>query len=83
MTHCITGCIFVYINDGVDSNARGTINGLAQMTVSMTRSVGSILPSAILSASLQGDIVGGNLVFILLSLLTAGGILLAVRLPKK
>lgn len=77
------GCIFVFINEDVEDNARGTINGLAQMTVSLMRSFGSIIPSALLSVSLQNNLIDGNLGYILLCMLAAGGIFVALQLPKK
>ncbi|KAI1797427.1 MFS general substrate transporter [Ganoderma leucocontextum] len=77
------GCIFMYINDGAPSKgALGLTNGLAQMTASTVRAIAPAAASSLFSLSLEKHLVGGTLVYWVLCIITAAGIVATRCLPK-
>ena len=78
-----SGTVFVFINDGAPSDARGTLNGLAQITVSLMRAFASLIAASLFAASLEKNIVGGNLVYIFLCVIASGNVYASFQLPNK
>ena len=78
----LSGIIFVFINQGAPADARGTLNGLAQMTVSLTRALAPSTAASLFAVSLERNIAGGNLVYIVLCIMTIASICASFQLPN-
>ncbi|TFK34910.1 major facilitator superfamily domain-containing protein [Crucibulum laeve] len=77
------GCIYMYITSASpNKRSLGAINGLAQTLVSISRILAPALASSLLSLSIQHNILGGYLVYLVLGLVVVGCIMLAGRLPR-
>lgn len=63
-------------------SALGTVNGLAQAVVCVTRSLAPSFASSLFAISLQRGWAGGNAVYYMLLAITACGMRLTVMLPK-
>lgn len=72
----------MYISDGAPSKgALGLTNGLAQMTASTVRAIAPAASSSLFSVSLEKDLAGGTLVYWVLCVITATGLVATRRLP--
>jgi hypothetical protein len=76
-------CIFVFINEGVDDYSRGTVNGLAQMSVSTVRAIAPISASSLSAATMQSNLAGGNMAYIVLTVVPLVSIFMAFQLHNK
>ena len=59
------------------------MNGLAQTVTSIMRAVGPAAATSLFAASLEGNIAGGNFVYIMLVALSSLSLLLVARLPTE
>ncbi|KAG8730174.1 hypothetical protein FRC12_020432 [Ceratobasidium sp. 428] len=62
-------------------SALGTVNGLAQMVASASRAVGPAVATSLFAYSIKNNVLGGNLVWVVLVLLALSGVVVASRLP--
>ncbi|KAF7369821.1 MFS domain-containing protein [Mycena venus] len=75
----------IFIMDAAPSRASlGSVNGLAQMVGTVLRSVAPSFSSSLFALSAEHrEIVGGNLVFIVLVVATLGAVRFSLLLPRK
>lgn len=81
-----SGCIFMYITASSPNRASlGSVNGLAQLSVSIVRTVGPATANSLFSLSIDPSrhYLGGNLVYWVLSGLTIFALFAASFLPEK
>jgi hypothetical protein len=64
-------------------NALGAINGMGQMSVSVTHAIGPVTAASIFAFSKEHNILGGQAVFVFLCIPAAGLLWLASYLPKE
>nr|GAT52472.1 major facilitator superfamily multidrug-resistance DHA1 sub-family [Mycena chlorophos] len=77
------GAIFMFVTACAPKSSRGTVNGLAQTTVSLSRALGPALVTSLFSFSLQMELLGGYFVYLVFLLLSCGAMMLAARLPEE
>ncbi|KZT33163.1 MFS general substrate transporter [Sistotremastrum suecicum HHB10207 ss-3] len=64
------GCIFMLITSSApSSSALGTVNGMAQTSASIARAIGPETATGLFARSIQKRLLGGNLVYLILSIL--------------
>ncbi|KAJ1299323.1 hypothetical protein OPQ81_011041 [Rhizoctonia solani] len=63
--------------------SRGTVNGLAQMVASASRAVGPGVATSLFAFSVKSEILGGNLVWLVLSLVALLGVAFAYQIPNE
>ena len=83
---CAIGCVFIYITASSPNRASlGTVNGMAQFSVSIVRAIGPAAASSLFSLSIDPSrhYLNGNLVYWAMSLLTALAIWAGSYLPQK
>jgi hypothetical protein len=78
-----SGCIYIYIT-AASPNKRslGATNGLSLTLVSVGRMLAPVMANSLLAFSIQYQILWGYAAYIVLILLTIGGIGLASKLPR-
>ncbi|TRM58651.1 major facilitator superfamily domain-containing protein [Schizophyllum amplum] len=77
------GTIHMYIIDSAPThNSMGAVNGLAQAMATLGRTSAPWLSTSLLSLSLEKDILGGRLVFLLIISMACIAFLATTRLPK-
>ena len=61
----------------------GATNGFAQSVASIQRMVGPAVADWLFAFSIANNVLGGNLVYIVLLVLVCGGLYVAVQLPRQ
>jgi hypothetical protein len=75
--------MFIHINDVAPSRrALGTVNGLAQTVATTCRIFAPLIASSLFSLSKEHNLLGGNAVYVILSLVVCVGLLVSRRLPE-
>ncbi|KAI9443932.1 MFS general substrate transporter [Lactarius indigo] len=75
--------IFMYISSAApNKRSLGATNGLAQMMVSIQRTIGPAAAASLFAFSLDNNILGGNFAYVVLLALVWVGIGMAVQLPR-
>ena len=59
----------------------GSVNGLGQSITSIVRAIGPALTTSLFAISKEYNVLGGNLVYVILALLTTTLVVLSRRLP--
>ncbi|KAI0078782.1 member of major facilitator superfamily multidrug-resistance, DHA1 sub-family [Panus rudis PR-1116 ss-1] len=78
------GCIFIYITASSPNKASlGTVNGLAQVGVSIMRTIGPATANSLFSLSIDKHYLGGNLVYLVLSGIACLSLYVADLLPAR
>ncbi|KAG2121864.1 major facilitator superfamily domain-containing protein [Suillus clintonianus] len=78
------GVVFMYINASAPNRASiGATNGLAQTVVSVTRAVGPALVNSAYSLSIEKQILGGNMVYLLMAGMVWIAIGVGAVLPRR
>ncbi|KAF8589035.1 member of major facilitator superfamily multidrug-resistance, DHA1 sub-family [Ramaria rubella] len=78
------GSIFIYLTHAAPSrSALGATNGLAQTITSIMRSFGPAGATALFALSIKRNLLGGNLVYIVLCLLAIFAVMLTRLFPAK
>ncbi|KAI0091365.1 member of major facilitator multidrug-resistance DHA1 sub-family [Irpex rosettiformis] len=80
------GCVFIYITASSPNRASlGTVNGFAQLGVSIMRAVGPAAANSLFSVSIHPDYhyLNGNLVYWVMSLVTISALVVGSYLPSK
>ena len=73
----------IIVNSAPSSAALGATNGLAQALGSSMRALAPSVASSLFSMSLESQMMGGNMVYIVLSGLALVGMSLAYQLPRQ
>lgn len=60
----------------------GATNGIAQMVVSLQRTVGPAAVASLFAYSLDNNILGGNFAYVVPLAMVCVGLVVAVQLPK-
>ncbi|KAI9452892.1 MFS general substrate transporter [Lactarius psammicola] len=77
------GAIFMYITSAApNKRSLGATNGVAQMMVSIQRTVGPAASASLFAFSLDNNILGGNFAYIVLLAIVWVGVGVAVKLPE-
>ncbi|KAF8630793.1 hypothetical protein AX15_002723 [Amanita polypyramis BW_CC] len=77
-------CIFIYIiASSPNKNSLGATNGISQTIVSIARAIGPALATSLFSFSVENNILGGYVVYVILFVLSCLALLPALRLPSK
>ncbi|KAF8842090.1 MFS general substrate transporter [Paxillus ammoniavirescens] len=75
--------IFVFTTRAAPNKySLGTMNGLSQTTTSIARAIGPAVTTSLFAFSKEYNILGGNLIYIILAVLTTVLVLLSRRLPE-
>ncbi|KAH7337117.1 major facilitator superfamily domain-containing protein [Rhizoctonia solani] len=87
VVRCIGGMVFVcnmlLITRSVPcARSRGTVNALAQMVASASRAVAPAMATSTFAFSVKSGILGGNFVWLVLSLVTLLGVMAAYQIPN-
>ncbi|KAH9030867.1 MFS general substrate transporter [Lactarius deliciosus] len=77
------GVIFMYMSSAApNKQSLGATNGVAQTVVSIQRAIGPAAATSLFAFSLENNILGGNLVYVVLLALVLVGLGVAVQLPR-
>jgi hypothetical protein len=72
----------VYISSAApNKRSLGATNGIAQMMVSIQRTVGPATAASLFAFSLDNNILGGNLAYLVQLVVVCVGLSIAVQLP--
>lgn len=75
--------MFVYISSATpNKHSLGTLNGLAQTVASVQRTFGPAAADSLFALSVTNNILGGNLLYVVLFMVVCIGLWVAVKLPK-
>lgn len=78
------GCIFIFITEASPNpQSLGATNGLSQTVASIVRTIGPTLSTSLFAVSIERNLFGGNVVYILMIALSLASIWLAGRLPDE
>jgi len=74
--------IFIFVTRAAPGKqSLGSVNGLSQSLTSIARAIGPALITSLFAASKEYNILGGNLVYVILAILTTILVVLSRRLP--
>jgi len=77
------GCIFIFISASAPNKASlGSVNGIAQVMVSIVRTIGPAAANSLFSLSMKHRYMGGWMVYVMLVSLSAAALVLAMMLPS-
>ncbi|KAF9453690.1 MFS general substrate transporter [Macrolepiota fuliginosa MF-IS2] len=77
------GCTYMYINSSAPTKrSLGSVNGLGQTAVSVSRFLGPAIANGMLGVSIERGWMGGYAAYFLLSFLAVGGVVLVGLLPE-
>ncbi|KAH7337118.1 major facilitator superfamily domain-containing protein [Rhizoctonia solani] len=87
VVRCIAGMVFVcnmllVTRSAPCRRSLGTVNGLAQMVASASRAIGPATATSLFAFSVKNNALGGNLVWLVLSLMALLGVVAACQIPK-
>ena len=86
MIHDLTldvAVIFIYVTRAApNKHCLGSVSGLSHGLTSIARAIGPALTTSLFAASKEYNILGGNLVYVVLALLTTILVMLSHRLPE-
>jgi len=78
------GAIFIFVNSSApNKNSLGSVNGMAQTTVSICRAFGPAASTSLFAISIEKNWLGGYAVYSIFIMLSALGISFAARLPRE
>ncbi|KAL5632730.1 hypothetical protein ACGC1H_005624 [Rhizoctonia solani] len=88
VVRCIAGLVFLcnmlLVNRAAPGRrSLGTVNGLAQMVASASRAVGPASATSLFAFSVKNNIMGGNLIWLVLSLAAVLGVVAACQIPNE
>ncbi|KAF8218231.1 major facilitator superfamily domain-containing protein [Mycena galopus ATCC 62051] len=77
-------CAFIYVRSAAPSkHSLGATNGIAQTCISIMRAIGPVASTSLFSFSLQRNLLGGWLVYVVMIFISALALLGTTYLPKK
>ncbi|KZV74592.1 MFS general substrate transporter [Peniophora sp. CONT] len=78
------GCIFIFITASAPNRASlGSVNGIAQLMVSIIRTIGPALANSLFSLSVKHKYLGGYMVYYVLVAMSLASLILAAMLPRQ
>ncbi|KDQ59084.1 hypothetical protein JAAARDRAFT_33814 [Jaapia argillacea MUCL 33604] len=78
------GCIFIFITSAAPSKrSLGATNGMAQTTVSIIRAFGPIMSTSLFAISIQRNLLGGYMVYLVMIILTLFSLAASTFLPRE
>ena len=78
------GCIFIFITASAPNKASlGSVNGIAQLMVSIIRTIGPALANSLFSLSVKHKYLGGYMVYYVLVAISLASLILAAMLPRQ
>ncbi|KAJ3491794.1 hypothetical protein NLI96_g448 [Meripilus lineatus] len=78
------GCVFIYIAASAPNKSTlGAVNGLAQVGVSIMRTVGPATANSLFSFSIERGYLGGYFVYVVLAAIVVISLVVADQLPNK
>ncbi|KAJ7671505.1 major facilitator superfamily domain-containing protein [Mycena polygramma] len=77
------GAIFMFVTASAPKSSRGSVNGLSQTLVALARAIGPALSTSLFSFSVQHNLLGGYLVYLVFFVLSGFALVLAGRLPDE
>ncbi|CAK5268662.1 unnamed protein product [Mycena citricolor] len=77
------GAIFIFITSSAPASSRGSVNGIAQTSVAVARAIGPALATSLFSFSVQYNLLGGYLVYLVLCACACASIFLSRVLPEE
>lgn len=79
-----SGAVFIYITASApNKTSLGAVNGIAQVGVSIMRTIGPATANSLFSFSIKSGYLGGYLVYVILASLVCGALVVADQLPSK
>lgn len=77
-------CVFMYITSAAPhKRCLGSVNGLGQVTASVMRAIGPAASTSLFAVSQTRGLLGGNLVYVVMVLLSLGGVTVVWQLPPE
>lgn len=78
------GSAIIYIRaSSPNAYSLGATNGIAQTAVAIARAIGPVFSTSLFAFSVEYNILGGNLVYVVFIVVSVGAILAAEKLPKR
>ncbi|KAJ7284449.1 major facilitator superfamily domain-containing protein [Mycena rebaudengoi] len=77
------GAIFMFVTASAPKSSRGSVNGLSQTTVALSRAIGPAMSTSLFSLSVQHNILGGYGVYAILFALSIFALMVAKHLPEE
>ncbi|KAJ7910235.1 major facilitator superfamily domain-containing protein, partial [Mycena leptocephala] len=77
-------CAFIYVRSAAPSkHSLGATNGIAQTCISIVRAIGPVASTSLFSLSLERNLLGGWLVYVIMVIISALALLGSAYLPTK
>ncbi|KAJ7183249.1 major facilitator superfamily transporter [Mycena filopes] len=77
------GAIFMFVTASAPKSSRGSVNGLSQTLVALARAIGPAMSTSLFSLSVQHNLLGGYMVYLVFFILSGLALVLAGRLPEE
>ncbi|KAJ7760686.1 major facilitator superfamily domain-containing protein [Mycena maculata] len=77
------GAVFMFLTASAPKSSRGTVNGLAQTSVSLARALGPAMSTSLFSLSVQHNLFEGYMVYLIYLVLSALALVIAWQLPDE
>ena len=77
------GAVLMYLSSAApNKRSLGTTNGLAQSVASVQRTIAPAVADWLFAFSIEKNVLGGNLIYVILLALVCVGLYVATRLPR-
>ncbi|KAF7375262.1 Major facilitator superfamily multidrug-resistance DHA1 sub-family [Mycena sanguinolenta] len=77
------GAIFIFVTSSAPKSSRGAVNGMSQTLVALARAIGPAMATSLFSFSVQHNILGGYMVYLVFVILSGFALVLAKHLPAE
>ncbi|KAJ6553597.1 major facilitator superfamily domain-containing protein [Mycena vulgaris] len=77
------GAIFMFVTASAPRSSRGSVYGLSQTSVALARAIGPAISTSLFSLSVQHNLLGGYMVYLVFFVLSGLALVLAARLPDQ
>ncbi|KAJ7039693.1 major facilitator superfamily transporter [Mycena alexandri] len=77
------GAIFMFVTASAPKSSRGSVNGLSQTLVALARAIGPAMSTSLFSLSVQHNLLGGYMVYLVFFVISGFALGLAGRLPEE
>ncbi|KAJ6468335.1 major facilitator superfamily domain-containing protein [Mycena sanguinolenta] len=75
--------IFIFVTASAPKSSRGAVNGMSQTLVALARAIGPAMATSLFSLSVQHNILGGYMVYLVFVILSGFALVLAKHLPTE
>ncbi|KAF7368768.1 Major facilitator superfamily multidrug-resistance DHA1 sub-family [Mycena venus] len=75
--------IFMFVTASAPKSSRGSVNGMSQTLVALARAIGPAMSTSLFSLSVQHNLLGGYMVYLVFFVLSGFALILAGRLPDE